>query len=481
MVGCVAAVIVALVPSAARAQFARLRGRVFDSVTALPLAGARVQLVNADDRAKILFSTTSDSLGQFVLDSIAQGRYIAGFLHPMLDSLGLIQAQRLVTITDQSDVRFDLAVPGPERIEKVLCGQPSERDSNGAILGFVLNAHTLAPDSATVLVEWAEFSLGHGGVTHRVLSRSASTEPGGWFAVCGVPVETSVILRAVSGIDTTGPIQIDVPKTRIARRTVYIDHLTQTKLPSDTSASTSATATPATRPADTLAPHLKRSATIGGWVRTEDGVPIPGARVSLFGSEVIAATNDSGQFQLTGIPGGSQTLITRAIGFVPDERAVDLTDQHVPVIVGLLSVRRFLDTVHVKARRSSLTSAVGFDDRKRLGSGKFFTSTDVERLHPDVLTDLLRHAPSLELSTDNYHNTKIRMRGDLGSCTPAIFLDGKQLIDWELSDLNSLVQPDQLAGMEVYTPAMTPAEFRTKLGCGTVVVWTRANERPARR
>ena len=452
MVGCAAAVIVAVSPSRAVGQLARLRGRVFDSVAALPLAGARVQLVNADDRAQAIVSTTSDSLGQFVLDSIARGRYIAGFLHPMLDSLGLIFAQRLLTVSEQGDVRLDLAVPAPERLEKALCGANSEQDSTGAVLGYVLDAHSLAgSDSATVLVEWAEFSLGAGHVSQRVMIRRGTTGPGGWFLVCGVPTSTSVIVRAVSGIDTTGPVQIDVPKSRIARRNVYIDH------------------------------PLPAGALMTGWVRTEDGVPIPGARVSLYGSAIVAVTNEDGAFQLTGVPGGSQTMITHAIGFVPDERPVDVTDRHVPVIVGLLSVRRFLDTVHVKAQRQNLTSAVGFDDRKRAGAGKFFTSTDVEHLRPQVLTDLMRRVSSLELSTDNAHQTKIRMRGDVSPCTPAIFLDGKQLIDWELAELDGLVPPTELAGMEIYTPSMTPAEFRTRAGCGTVLVWTRALDRSGAR
>jgi hypothetical protein len=69
------------------------------------------------------------------------------------------------------------------------------------------------------------------------------------------------------------------------------------------------------------------------------------------------------------------------------------------------------------------------------------------------------------------------MRGDQGACTPAIFLDGKQLIYFDLTDLNSLVQPEELGGMEVYTAAMTPAQFRSKLGCGTIVVWTKPAER----
>jgi hypothetical protein len=143
----------------------------------------------------------------------------------------------------------------------------------------------------------------------------------------------------------------------------------------------------------------------------------------------------------------------------------------------LLAMRRFLDTVHVNAARPNLTTIVGFEERKHAGAGKFFTASDVERLHPQELTDLLRHAPSLELTTDNVHNVKLRMRGDQGACTPAIFLDGKQLVYWELADLNSLIKPDQIGGMEVYTASMTPAEFRTKIACGTILVWTRSLDR----
>jgi hypothetical protein len=466
-VRCAAAIIIAVTPAMARGQLARLRGRVFDSVAALPLVGARVELVNADDRARIIFSTTSDSLGHFVVDSVARGRYIAGFLHPMLDSLGLALSQRLVTVANDGEVRFDLAVPSPERIEDALCGPASDKETSGVVLGYVLNAETLTPtESATVIAEWAEITLGKAGMSHRVMSRTAVADGEGWFAACGLPTSSSVILRAARGADTSGAIEVNVPKTRIARRILYVDHQT----PTDTSAI-------AARPPDTMSTVSPHNAVLTGWVRTEDGVPIPGARVGLFGSEIVAVTNDDGAFQLTGIPGGTQTLTTRAIGFVPDERAVDLTVRHIPVIVGLLAVRRFLDTVHVRAARATLMSIVGFEERKRGGSGRFFTASDVERLRPQEVTDLLRHAPSVELSTDNSHNVMIRMRGDQKSCTPAIFLDGKQLVHWELADLNSLVQPDQIGGMEVYTAAMTPAQFRTREACGTILVWTRTPDR----
>lgn len=479
-VGCAAAMIIAALPMTVRGQVARLRGRVFDSVTALPLVGARVELVNADDRARIAFTTTSDSLGAFTVDGVAHGRYIAGFLHPMLDSLGLALAQRPLTVTADGEQRFDLAVPSPERIQGALCGRTSDKDSTGVVLGYVLNAHTYtAMDTATVIAQWAEITIGEDGMSRRLLYRTTKSDADGWFAVCGVPAKSSVVIRAVSGTDTSGAIEIDIPKTRIARRNIYVDHGSAQIAASQATPAANADSAVVRIPIpvrDSVAAN-GRDGSVSGWVRTEDGVPIPGARVNVFASDVVAVTDDAGEFRLVGVPGGTQTLITHAIGFVPDERAVDLTDRHIPVVVGLLSVRRFLDTVHVRANRSALTAAVGFEERKRGGSGKFFTASDVERLHPQELTDLLRHAPSLDLSTDNSHNVKIRMRGDQGPCTPALFLDGKQLVNWELADLNSLVQPDEIGGMEVYTPSMTPAEFRTKQGCGTILVWTRTPER----
>ena len=470
LIGCTVLVLASVFPVRARGQRARLRGRVFDSVAALPLAGARVQLVDADDRSRIAFSTTSDSLGRFVVDSVARGHYIAGFLHPMLDSLGLVLSQRPLVVDNEGDVPLELAVPAPERLESALCGKTSEKDSLGVVLGYILNAHSFAPiDDATVIAQWAEFAIGSDRVSRTLLYRTARTGAEGWFALCGVPSGSSVSRRAVTGTDTSGAIELDVPKSRIVRRTLYVDHAsTLLDVPAESASSASRA-----RDSATIGHH----ATLHGWVRTEDGVPIPGARVAIFSSDTVAVTNVDGEFELTGIPGGTQTLITRAIGFVPDERAVDLTDHHYAITVGLLALRRFLDTVHVRADRYSFTSAVGFEDRKKGGAGRFFTAADVERLHPQELTDLLRHTPLLDLSTDNAHNVKIRVRGDQVACTPAIFVDGKQLVYWELADLNSLIQPDELVGMEVYSAAMTPAEFRTKNSCGTLVVWTRTPER----
>lgn len=484
---CLTASWMAAAPVWAQATGARIRGAVYDSVGFSPLIGARIELVADADRSRIAYSTMSDSLGRFSLPGVARGRYIAGFFHPMLDSLGLALSQRWLDVQkDEGDIGFDLAVPSAHRIHQAICAPaPTPKgvpDSAGVVMGYVLSAHTLQPQSdATVIAQWAEYTIGRGGVQRQLFNRTATSMLGGWFAVCGVPSAADVVVRAVSGNDTSGAIEVRVPGSRLVRRTLYVANreVLARSAEHDTAVQR------AVRAQDTTASSAAGSAIVGtvlnGWVRTEDGVPIPGAQVRLYGSAVTAATNDEGAFALLGVPGGTQTLQTRALGFVPDERPVDVTDQHLPIIVGLTSVRRFLDTVHVRAARLELNNIVGFESRRRAGSGRFFSASDIDRIRPREVTDILRHAPSLQLVSVGMSNFAIRMRGDHEACQPALFLDGKQLVRWELGDLNSLIHPDEIGGMEIYTPSMTPVEFRTREGCGTIVIWTRVPERLSRR
>jgi hypothetical protein len=61
------------------------------------------------------------------------------------------------------------------------------------------------------------------------------------------------------------------------------------------------------------------------------------------------------------------------------------------------------------------------------------------------------------------------------TCTPRYFLNGAQLMGiTSTTDLQMIVQPDQLAGVEVYTDGLEiPAEFGgASHGCGAVVMWT---------
>ena len=75
-------------------------------------------------------------------------------------------------------------------------------------------------------------------------------------------------------------------------------------------------------------------------------------------------------------------------------------------------------------------------------------------------------------------NQRILMRGVMSLCEPSIVIDGVRLPDLTGADLNMMVSPEELAGMEVYTSAGTvPAQFKglsqASMRCGAVVVWTK--------
>ena len=95
----------AITPVAARA---RLTGVVFDSIGTRPLAGAIVRLVLSTDRTTGRTATTGSD-GGFVHDSVPAGTWLATFLHPVLDSLGL--EPPLVRI-DVRDAGVDRALRG---------------------------------------------------------------------------------------------------------------------------------------------------------------------------------------------------------------------------------------------------------------------------------------------------------------------------------------------------------------------------------
>jgi hypothetical protein len=461
-----------------------VRGTVFDSVASGPLARALVQVVNVEERTHIAFSGASDSLGRFQLEEVPAGRYIAGFFHPMLDSLGLTGAQREFSVAPNvADFRLDLFIPSPERVLGAHCGAPAtekerKADSSGVFLGYVLDSRTLKPvGGATVTVRWMELLVGRQGFARDLPTRVGYADDSGWFVVCGLPSGTEVVVSAGRGADSSGPVELRVPDARLLRRTLYVGPPPPRALAVVT---TDSSRVDSTRSADTSAVASNQSGLVlTGWVRTEEGVPIVGARVHVFGTDSAVLTDNKGEFALHGLPGGTRMIETRAIGFFPDDRPVDLTDQQLPMFIAMTSLRRVLDTVHVKAMREGLRRLVGFESRKRTAPGHFYTSGDIEKMHTQRFTDVLRRVSSLQL-VNGPRGPLVKMRGD-APCKPALFVDGAHFTEWELSDIDGIVKPEDLDGLEVYTPGQAPPQFLSREGCGTIVMWTRVVERGRRK
>src|SRR5262245_40298927 len=95
---------------------APVSGTVRDSLSRRPIAGAIVQLAASARDNPLSRSTTSDSLGRFNFDDVPVGRYMVGFLHPLLDSLGIEPVVSEVEVVGHRSVRVALATPAASRL-----------------------------------------------------------------------------------------------------------------------------------------------------------------------------------------------------------------------------------------------------------------------------------------------------------------------------------------------------------------------------
>ena len=98
-----------------------------------------------------------------------------------------------------------------------------------------------------------------------------------------------------------------------------------------------------------------------------------------------------------------------------------------------------------------------------------------------TIADVIREAPGVRLSTDQYGKDRITLRTAMGgSCLPVLILDGVGIRPpWE-----DLLDVEDLDGVEVYSrPVQVPVRFyglvpgqdvrASSAQCGLVVAWTR--------
>src|SRR5687768_3451105 len=134
-----------------------ITGIVFDSVAGRPLVGATVQVTGAAGAVMgRTASAVTDTAGRYTVANVAPGRYVAGFFHDALDTLGLVGEPRAVDVSETPAI-LDLATPSPRTISGTICGTNAVADSLGMLIGHIYRSGTSSPISgATVTVEWGE-------------------------------------------------------------------------------------------------------------------------------------------------------------------------------------------------------------------------------------------------------------------------------------------------------------------------------------
>lgn len=436
----------------ADAPLARVAGVVYDSVSHAALAGALVQLVSTgtrgDDRR---LTMTTDSAGRFAFASVGRGRFVLGFFHPKLDSLGVEAPLTTLDIRDEGDHAFELAVPSVGTVLRQACGGAAMRDSSGAVMGFVRNAATAgAVEQATVRARWSEIVIGgKRGAQVRMRESTARTSEDGWFALCNVPAGGLVLVNAAHANDSGATLEVSVPDDGLLMRDVYLSPAASAETP-------------------------PVSATVRGTVRDPYGAPLAGARVRLWGERRETRSNERGEFVLGGLPSGTRMLELRALGYAPRRELVDLMPVHdVVVDLPLEEFPTTIDTVRVfGAHPDARDPLAGFARRRALAQGVFLDPDQVERRRPLNFTDLMRGIAGVDIATiGGARAVVMRALDGMGDCEPELVVDGLRVPRYH-SSIDDLIPASIVQAIEVYPRRMqAPAEYQS-LTCGSVVVWT---------
>ena len=453
-------------------------GVVFDSVAGRPLAGATVQLTGATGpvtgrRA----SAVTDTAGRYVVNDLAAGQYVAGFFHDVLDTLGIVVEPRAVHVAG-AGATLDLATPSPRTIIRTVCGPNAIGDSVGLLTGHVRRTGTSVPvESATVTVEWGETIIEKNSVRQRNVAADARTLGPGWFAMCDAPADIELTVSAWAGADSSGYVNVEVPRIGVSHVSFYVGGAH--RVPSVAVD----TASPVDSTMRVLKPEMvwRGAARLTGIVRGERGQGVQGARVLVRGTNVWTTSSDRGYFALDSLPGGTQLLEVRALGYLPATSIVHLAaDQPVQTELFIGDKLVTLETVKVTATLVFSRNLAKFQsNRERNLGGVFVGPREIDNYRGMRFSNLVQSIPGVRLSYRDGFSILMDYKGSddagsMGLCVPMFYIDG-QRSQYTASEIEGLYRADEIAGLEVYVREnQRPVEFQDAGSrCGAIAIWTR--------
>ena len=446
----------------------RVTGVVYDSIAGAPLAGVTVQFVATDPGpGRRFFSATSNGVGRYEISEIPAGRYLAGFFHQALDTLGIEMGPRQVSIEDGSQT-VPLATPSPRTLKASICPNTPASEGTGLLIGHVRKStDESAVSGAFVVAEWNETIIDDAGIHHRDARVHGATTGPGWFAICHVPTDAVLHTRASFGPDSSGWVALQIPPDGIRHVTYFIGAVT--RVGDGDEAGTDSVAA-----ADSLELRMLRGrARLTGTVRNEKGEPLVNAVVVVWETGLESLTRDDGSFTLDSLPDGTHMLEARALGYMPVHLPIHLAERR-PATAELNFRQRVvvLPAVQTRAQLVYSSHLAGFERRRRRGFGEFLTPAQIEAKSEQRLGRLLQEVIGLELIEERGGLTIPRMRASRGGgtryCTPSLYVDG--LLD-RSTDLD-LLYSNRIMAVEIYNREFSrPPEFSDKNPCGAIVVW----------
>ena len=442
----------------------QLRGTVFDSTQAAPLAGAMVTIEGLGR------TTQADADGRFVFDSLTDdGEVRLRAWHPRLDSLGMPAATARATIRRRGENTASLLVPGVSAVARQRCSRAS-RTTPRVITGFLRSPGDVVQPSVEVVLLQRRGLRADG--TDSLLRQSEITSDLGRYSFCEVELGAQAWLLARSGQDWTDPRHVSgdsVPAVQVIPL--------ETLAPDSTDSPLEPTGAPAVILGRTL--NAGRGQRLAGWVLLPEHND---ARVQVLVDDVVrATTTPDGSFSVGRIEVGPRTLSFRSAGLAVRHISVNVQQDQSQLL--LVTLRKAPVIVVQRSSPAFDQRMAEFRKRRRAGGGFFLERAEIERRNPRTLSDLMRTVPGVRVldrgSGFRFVSSHFRRlagqpsgSSDDGVCDMMLYLDG-QPFPVEGGDVDTRIRIDDIAAAEVYVSAgSVPREFAgLSAACGVIVLW----------
>ena len=265
--------------------------------------------------------------------------------------------------------------------------------------------------------------------------------------------------------------------------------------------------------------HVRDGVSAGPAIDARVTLSWRGLRESMPGQAAITdrtrmtQTDSAGRYAFCGLPEGVK--ITARV--IADDRRSAPVDVILPdgelsvldVVVGTATVvaesapAKLPPVVAVTGPRNRTMTE--FERRRRHGNGSYLTRGQIERMHAERLTDLLRTMPGVSVSMNEKGGLIVEMRraasitmqpmpaatarpdssgggssstgkvvgqATIKKCPAGFLIDGLPVDDASAADID--VRPELIEAIEAYSGGLVPIEFNSRNGqCGVVMIWTR--------
>ncbi len=233
-------------------------------------------------------------------------------------------------------------------------------------------------------------------------------------------------------------------------------------------------------------PAAQELGTLTGTVITVAQRPLAAAQVRMVGSDNVILTDIDGRFRLPNLWPGTQTLEVRMLGYSRVRLEVEIEPgltRNVQVTLVMEAVA--LSPVEVTEESALSPGLRGFYERRARGSGHFFTREQITKMHPRVVTDVLRRVPGVQIQSvaGPYETSNLvrmgRATGGLGAraCPVLFYVNGAPFPLTADLAINQFIAPDDIEAIEVYTgTSRIPPQFSSNMHnsrCGVIAIWTR--------